>query len=157
MMMKLHVSDAGGFVDQTLTPWSVAIPHQDVNFGTNSAVIDEVERPKLEAAYVAIMAEVTKAQKLDVRCSLFIAGHTDTVGPRDKNLKLSGDRARAIAAWFRKRGLTIKVSYEGFGEDRLRVVTPDEKDEPANRRADYTLTAEGPPSVGSVVRWKEVK
>lgn len=158
MKMVLHVSDGGGFVDEILTPWSVSIPHEDVNFKTNSFDIEESERPKLDAAYEKIMEEVTKAEKLEVRCSLFISGHTDTVGPRDKNQKLSLDRARSIAAYFRKKGLSIKVSYEGFGEDRPKVRTPDETDEPQNRRADYTLTAEGPPSVGGATfRWKEVK
>jgi outer membrane protein OmpA-like peptidoglycan-associated protein len=157
MMMKLHVADPGGWTDETLTPWSVSIPHEEVNFATGSAEIPDAERPKLDGAYEAIVNEVTKAQKLDVRCSLFIAGHTDTVGSRDKNQRLSVDRARAIAEYFRKKGLTIKVSYEGFGEDRPKVQTADETDEPANRRADYTLTAEGPPSVGQTFRWKEAK
>ena len=157
MMMKLHVSDPGGWADETLTPWSVSIPHEEVNFASGSSEITEAERPKVDAAYEAIVAEVNKAQKLEVRCSLFIAGYTDTVGSRDKNQKLSVDRARSIAAYFRKKGLTIKVSYEGFGEDRQKVPTADETDEPANRRADYTLSAEAPPSLGQTFRWKEVK
>lgn len=157
MMMKLHASDGGGFVDETLTPWSVSIPHEEVNFATNSAVIGESERPKLNDAYEKIAAEVVKAQKLGVRCSLFISGHTDTVGSRDKNQKLSVDRAKAIASYFHAKGLTIKVSYQGFGEDRPKVQTLDETDEPANRRADYTISAEGPPSMGQVFQWKEAK
>lgn len=157
MMMKLHVSDEGGFVDETLTPWSVSIPHEEVNFATNSAAIDESERPKLNDAYEKIAAEVTKAEKLGVRCSLFIAGYTDTVGSREKNQRLSLDRAKAIAGYLRSKGLTIKVSYQGFGEGRPKVQTPDETDEPANRRADYTISAEGPPSMGQVFQWKEAK
>ncbi len=157
MKMQLHVADAGGWADETLTPWSVSIPHEEVNFATGSAVIPESERPKLDAAYANIAAEVEKAQRLDVRCSLFISGHTDTVGSRSSNQKLSVERAQAIASYFRRQGLAIKVSYEGFGEDRPKVQTPDETDEPANRRADYVLSAEAPPSLGQVFRWKEVK
>jgi outer membrane protein OmpA-like peptidoglycan-associated protein len=157
MMMKLHVSDPGGFVDETLTPWSVSIPHEEVNFATGSAVIGDGERPKLDDAYEKITEEVGKAQRLDVRCSLFISGHTDSVGSRTSNQKLSLERAKSIATYFRSKGLAIKVSYEGFGEDRPKVQTPDETDEPANRRADYVLSAEGPPSVGNVFHWKEVK
>ena len=36
----------------------------------------------------------------------------------------------------------------GFGEDQPAVATPDETDEPANRRADYVLKVE-PPSAGA--------
>jgi outer membrane protein OmpA-like peptidoglycan-associated protein len=58
---------------------------------------------------------------------------------------LSERRARAIAAWFRRRGFTGPVSYQGFGETALAVPTPDETDEAANRRALYILAANPPP------------
>ena len=78
--------------------------------------------------------------------TLYIAGHTDTVGNPTHNFKLSQDRARSIAAWFRKRGVKIPISYEGFGETSLAVKTADNIDEVKNRRADYILS-DGPPTL----------
>ena len=78
--------------------------------------------------------------------TLFIAGHTDTVGSASANLKLSQERARSIAGWFRKRGVRLPISYEGFGETSLAVKTADNVDEARNRRADYVLS-DGPPTL----------
>ena len=74
-----------------------------------------------------------------MKMRLYVAGHTDTVGPDAKNRKLSLDRARAIAAYFRKKGLTIPIAFAGFGEDVLKVKTADsvdEREEPPRRLRD---------------------
>jgi outer membrane protein OmpA-like peptidoglycan-associated protein len=156
MKIQLRAVDAQGFATNvTLTPWSVAIPHEEVNFASGSAVIEAGERPKLDEAYAKIFAAATKAQPF-VKCLLFIAGHTDTVGTRESNHRLSVDRARAIAVYFRQKGIKIPISYEGFGEDLPRVKTPDETAERANRRADYVLSAEEPLSKAPA-EWKAVQ
>ena len=89
--------------------------------------------------------------------TLYIAGHTDTVGSSSSNLKLSQDRARSIAAWFRKRGVKLPISYEGFGETSLAVKTADNVDEVKNRRADYVLS-DGPPTYSAAFKpsWKRI-
>jgi outer membrane protein OmpA-like peptidoglycan-associated protein len=75
---------------------------------------------------------------------LYILGHTDTVGATEANRELSLQRARSIAAYFRKRGVRLPIFYEGFGEQAPRVVTPDETAEAANRRAEYIIAVEDP-------------
>ena len=64
-----------------------------------------------------------------VKMRLYVAGHTDTVGPSAKNRKLSLDRARAIAQYFKKHGVALPIAYAGFGEDVLKVPTKDNVDE----------------------------
>jgi len=147
----------GSYWTTTLTPWSVSIPHEEVNFKTASWQIDDTETPKLEASF----AKVTLALGLhpDLRATLFIAGHTDTVGDAASNLRLSRQRALAIAGWFRQHGLTIPIAYEGFGSSVLLVRTADQVDEPRNRRVDYILSMEEPQfaSRGSFrPRWSRV-
>jgi outer membrane protein OmpA-like peptidoglycan-associated protein len=85
-----------------------------------------------------------------VKMRLYIAGHTDTVGPSAKNRKLSIDRAAAIGKYFRSKGLAIPIAYAGFGEDVLKAKTADNVDERINRRADYVLgpAAGAPPFKG---------
>ena len=82
----------------------------------------------------------------------------DTVGDAASNQGLSERRARAIAAWFRQRGFRGAVWYQGFGEGVLAVGTPDETDEPANRRAIYVLAADKPPVSDVLPRqaWKRL-
>jgi flagellar motor protein MotB len=139
-----------------ITPWSVYVPHEEVNFRTDSADIDEPEKPKLEASYARVTEALTK--HADLHVTLFIAGHTDTVGEAGYNLRLSRQRAQAIATWFRRRGLKIPVAFEGFGEYALAVKTADEVDEPRNRRVDYILSVDEPAFKSSGVRpaWRRV-
>jgi outer membrane protein OmpA-like peptidoglycan-associated protein len=142
--IDLKLTDPDGFyASVSLFPWSVYIPHEEVSFATDSAAIAASEAPKLEASYARI-AEALARHKTLGPIRLYIAGHTDTVGATDYNLGLSQRRAQAIAAWFRKRGLRLPVLYEGFGELAPLVGTPDQTDEPRNRRVDYILAVEDP-------------
>lgn len=147
MLLELRATSSDGqAVLVKLLPWSVHIPHEEVNFPTGSAEIPPAETGKLDASYGKIVAAIDKARKAqpDIAVKLFIAGHTDTVGSNADNRKLSLDRAKSIAAWFRDRGLPLPIAYAGFGEDALKVKTPDNTDEAANRRADYIVGVEEP-------------
>ncbi len=126
-----------------ITPWSVSIPHEEVNFKTDSAVIEDSEKPKLEASFKKVSEAVAKHPEIR-GVTLFIAGHTDTVGEASYNLRLSRMRAQSIARWFRARGLRIAIASEGFGEYALLVKTPDNVDELRNRRVDYILSVDEP-------------
>lgn len=143
--IELRASDTtGGFASVALFSWSVHIPHEEVVFKTDSAEIAESERPKLEASLQKINAALATHKDEFGRPTLFIAGHTDTVGGDGYNFKLSQARAQSIARWFRAHGLRIPVAYEGFGESAPAVRTADNTDEPRNRRADYILSVEEP-------------
>ena len=163
MTMKLRVSsEDGAATDVQLIPWSVTIDHEDVNFATDSSVIAPAEQTKLDASLVKI-SDVIKTSSKFMKMTLFVAGHTDTVGPSAKNRKLSLDRARAIAAYFRKQGITIPIAFAGFGEEVPKVKTADSIDEPANRRADYVIgpTGGSPPFKGAYLKarasWQQLK
>jgi outer membrane protein OmpA-like peptidoglycan-associated protein len=148
------------WVGVELFPWFVPIPHEDVNFRTGSADIDAAEVPKLEEAFTKLQEVLAKDKahgSTHGGITLHIAGHTDTVGNPSSNLKLSQDRARSIAAWFRKRGVKLPIAFEGFGETSLAVKTADNIDEVRNRRVDYILS-DGPPTYSAAFRpsWKRI-
>jgi len=155
MMMKLRAVSADGIATNVeLIPWSVTVEHEDVNFKTDSAVIERSEEAKLDAS-LAKIADVVKRSEKFMKMRLYVAGHTDTVGPDAKNRKLSLDRARAISRYFRQKGITLPIAFAGFGEDVLKVKTTDEVDERANRRADYVLGPAGaaaPPFKGPYLK-----
>jgi outer membrane protein OmpA-like peptidoglycan-associated protein len=140
----------GSYRTISIVPWSVTIPHEEVNFRTDSAQVDDPQKPKLEASYAKVTDALSKHPNLGV--TLFIAGHTDTVGEAGYNVALSRRRAQSIARWFRQRGLKIPIAYEGFGEGALLVKTADEVDEPRNRRADYILSVDEPAFKTSGIR-----
>lgn len=128
-----------------ITPWSVKIDHEEIKFDTNKAIIRESEVPLLKDSLDKIRDVLRTVEGKGLGpITLFIAGHTDTRGSDEHNLKLSRDRAESIAAWFQKQGLCVPIAYEGFGETALKKLTKDEVDEPANRRVDYILAVEPP-------------
>ncbi len=158
--ITIKVGDERGYVGLELFPWFVAIPHDDVNFRTASSDIDAGEVPKLEAAYAKLGEILAKDKDKQYRSiTLFIAGHTDTVGDGAYNLNLSRERARSIAGWFRKRGARVPIAYEGYGETALAVSTADGVDEPRNRRVDYILSNDEPmmKTSGFKPAWKRIK
>lgn len=140
--------DTFGLFSPTLSlfPWSLEIPHQDVNFPTGSAEIPPDQAAKVDAAVADIRTAIRRYGGL-VAIRLFVGGHTDSVGSAESNQALSQGRARAIARQMRRSGVKIPIHFQGFGESKPRVPTPDETDEPANRRATYILGVE-PPSPG---------
>jgi outer membrane protein OmpA-like peptidoglycan-associated protein len=146
---------AGYYAGMAVIPWKVSIPHEELNFETDSDVIRSGEVPKLEASLQKISDLSSKHKDLG-QITLFVAGHTDSVGTPEHNLTLSRRRARSIAAWFRGRGLKIPIAYEGLGESAPLVKTADEVDEPRNRRADYILALEPPRLASGEVGWKSL-
>jgi outer membrane protein OmpA-like peptidoglycan-associated protein len=154
LMLKLDAVAADGLAASVeLVPWSVEVAHEDVGFPTDSAVIEPAEATKLDASLAKIREIVGRTEKV-VKLKLYVAGHTDTVGPAAKNRGLSLARARAIAGYFRARGLALPIAVAGFGEEVLRVATPDNTDERANRRADYVIgpVSGQPPFTGPYLR-----
>lgn len=136
-------ASSGVFNGVELTPWRIDIPHEEVNFASGKWDVSPDESAKLDASYKLIQEAVAKFGSL-AELKLYVAGHTDTVGPNASNLTLSHHRARSIGQYFRKKGLRIAVYFEGFGEEALLVSTPDEKDEPKNRRAEYIIAIDDP-------------
>ena len=163
MKLKLRVAASDGVASTvTLIPWSVTVDHEDVTFASDSAKIEASEEGKLDDSLAKIQ-DIVKRSSQFLEMQLFIAGHTDTVGPNAKNRKLSEARARAIASYFRKKGLKLPIAFAGFGEEVLKAKTPDNTDERVNRRADYVLGPAGapPPFKGPYLKvkagWQSIK
>lgn len=143
----------GYYAGVAIVPWKATVPHQEVTFQTDSDAIGAAEAPKLQASLEKIRELSAKHAELG-KVTLYVLGHTDTVGSAEHNLVLSRKRARAIAAWFKARGLAIPIAYEGLGERAPLVKTPDETDEPRNRRVDYILALDAPALASTELSWK---
>lgn len=143
------------FTGVEISPWQIDIPHEEVNFDSGKSDIRAEENDKLDASYVQITDAVMKYGRL-AELKLYIAGHTDTVGKADANKALSMNRAQALGRWLRKRGLSIPIFYEGFGEGALLVGTADETDEVKNRRAEYIIAIEAPTMGPTTQQWKRL-
>jgi len=145
--MEIKVYDPfGRWTAFRLVAWYVEIPHDDVVFESGKANVQSAEAQKLDVVVKTIQNEISAFRKTLGRrdvgfdLKLYVAGCTDTVGSGADNLKLSRQRARSIASYFRGKGIKTPIFYEGYGENFLAVPTADNIAEEKNRRAVYILT-----------------
>jgi OOP family OmpA-OmpF porin len=67
-----------------------------------------------------------------------ITGHTDNVGKRTSNMKLSQARADAVRAWLVAKGIESKrMSTMGYGPDRPIVPNDTDDNKQKNRRIEF--------------------
>jgi len=152
--LVVHAED-GAYRELALHPWELDVPHEEVLFETGSAALREGEVPKLRASLKAIRAALAEVRPW-ADAQLFIAGHTDTVGSAADNARLSARRSLAIARWFVEHGLKVPVWTVGLGESALAVATPDEIDEPRNRRVAYIIAVQRP-GLPESFRWRRLR
>ncbi|MCA9688869.1 MAG: OmpA family protein [Nannocystaceae bacterium] len=156
-MVELSANgEQGQTAEYRLVPWQVEIPHVDVIFDSGKDIIKPGEAPKVDKAFDAAVKELVALERINklvnsnIQAQLYIVGYTDTVGPAGKNQALSDRRAKAIAKYFKQKGIWCEIYYAGMGERGLAVPTPDSTDEARNRRAVYLLTAQRPPAGGHI-------
>lgn len=118
------------------------IPHTDIVFDTAKYEVRRDQEHHLQESLDKILEVIQTHQRVAI--DLYITGYTDTVGSAASNDKLSLNRAKAIASWFRKHGLSIPTYYRGAGERSLAVPTPDNTPNEKNRRAVYILSNRPP-------------
>jgi len=83
-----------------------------------------------------IFAEIKRRPAVDIS----IIGHTDTVGDDKINARLSLQRAESVAALFTESVPDAdRMTVDSHGEKNLLVQTPDNTDEPKNRRVEVTI------------------
>lgn len=162
-MVKLEVvGTAGQTAEDIKVTWSVDIPHTNIKFDSGKAVIRGDQEKFVEEAAIIAMYELAglektnKAVGANLTAQLYIVGYTDTVGKASDNKRLSEGRAKAIAQYFKKKGVWCEIYYAGMGESGLLVKTDDNVDEERNRRAAYILGPQKPAAGGPIPgKWKK--
>ncbi|MBS2030896.1 MAG: OmpA family protein [Deltaproteobacteria bacterium] len=106
---------------------------QQVHFATNKAVI-------LRDSYT-LLDQVADAIKTNGLKHVVVEGHTDNVGAKDANLKLSQDRAAAVRAYLLKKGIgEDALEAKGFGDSKPIAPNMTAKGREMNRRVEFTIT-----------------
>ncbi len=101
-------------------------------FGTNSSELTEDSVKLLPE----IMAKIAKSASSDVS----IIGHTDRVGSRESNLKLSTGRAKSVFEKLLKLGANPEIfEVTSHGMENPLVDTPEGVAEPKNRRVEVVV------------------
>jgi NitT/TauT family transport system substrate-binding protein len=113
---------------------AVATKLVHINYDFDSAQLRPAEKLKLKNEYGQIVA-------MNANSRFRIVGHTDNIGDRDYNIRLSRSRARAIVDFFVETyGLSRnQFVYDGKGPDEPIAPNDSEENRALNRRAECSL------------------
>ncbi len=104
-----------------------------IQFGLNSAKID-----KRSTIILDTVADVIN-QNPRIK-KIMIEGHTDDLGKREKNIKLSQARAEAVKEYLIKVGIRPELlKAKGYGPDKPLVPNNSKKNREINRRVEFIL------------------
>ncbi len=89
----------------------------------------------------AVVADLKKIINGRQDCAISVAGFADTLGSDAVNLDVSRERAEAVAAGLKTAfaNESVEVRKVAWGERQLKVWTPDNRSEKANRRVDISV------------------
>jgi OmpA-OmpF porin, OOP family len=107
------------------------------------AVYFDTGKATLRPASYAELNELVEYLTLKPSVKIEIAGHTDSAGDDDANLKLSQARADAAKAYLVKKGIAAsRVEARGYGETRPVASNDSAEGRQKNRRTEVHIIAE---------------
>jgi outer membrane protein OmpA-like peptidoglycan-associated protein len=93
----------------------------------------------LKSSY-PLLDQIVNSMKQNPEYKLYIAGHTDNVGDKAKNLQLSKDRANAVKAYMEAKGIASdRISADGFGDEKPLVPNTTSANKAKNRRVEFEV------------------
>jgi outer membrane protein OmpA-like peptidoglycan-associated protein/Tfp pilus assembly protein PilF len=118
-----------------LTPIRVdeTVVLRNIFFATGSAELQPESRVELEK----LLSLLQKNPSIKIE----ISGHTDNVGSKESNLKLSENRASAVRQYLESKGIaTGRISTKGFGDSVPIDNNTSEEGRANNRRTEFKIT-----------------
>jgi outer membrane protein OmpA-like peptidoglycan-associated protein len=95
---------------------------------------------ELDGESAATMRDALRTIRGRGAADISVVGHTDTVGDKAYNYRLSLERARAVAKLLAAEGVDPSiVEIASHGKDNPLVSTGDQVSEPRNRRVEVTV------------------
>lgn len=95
---------------------------------------------ELTGESAARVRDVVRTIRQRASTDVSVVGHTDTVGDKPYNNRLSLERARAVAALLVSEGVARSIlEITSHGKDNPLVSTGDQVPEPRNRRVEVTV------------------
>ncbi|HEY8181873.1 MAG TPA: OmpA family protein [Thermoanaerobaculia bacterium] len=100
-------------------------------------VLFDTGKATIQPASEKCLTEMAKLLKNNPSWKLQVEGHTDNVGGKDPNVKLSQSRAEAVQGWLVSHGIEgSRLSAKGFGDAKPVADNTTEDGRAKNRRVD---------------------
>jgi OOP family OmpA-OmpF porin len=97
----------------------------------------DFDKATLKPGAEKVLLEMVKLMKVSPDLKVEIQGHTDNIGGKDYNLRLSQDRADAVKKFLVLYGIEAgRMTTQGFGFDQLVATNDKEKGRALNRRVE---------------------
>jgi outer membrane protein OmpA-like peptidoglycan-associated protein len=127
-----------------------------VEINNGCPIIEETQKKTIDKAITSLEFETGKARilsssfpALDMLAlilkeksdwNLLLEGHTDNVGEEEANLKLSEERAKAVALYLKKKGIaTERIDIKYYGESKPITSNDTEDGRKTNRRVEMSF------------------
>jgi outer membrane protein OmpA-like peptidoglycan-associated protein len=108
----------------------------------NSAILFDTKKAKLKPASEKDLSEFANVLKQYPETNLVVEGHTDNVGKKAYNKKLSENRADSVIGFLDTQGVVrARMTAVGFADDRPVGDNKTEEGRQANRRVEIQITA----------------
>jgi len=110
------------------------------NFSTNEILFD-TNKAIIKPSSFKVLDELGTILKENPTVNISITGHTDNVGKDSDNQKLSENRSRAVAEYFKTKYKISPSRLETFGKGASQPLNENvsEKDKSQNRRVEFTV------------------
>lgn len=141
---SISLPDEKAVDDLSLQPLELALARagrgegfdiESIHYRTGSA--------DLEAGSIPALRSLLSIMRENPGIRIEIAGHTDSTGPEELNLRLSEMRAEAVASWLVKQGVSSRrILTRGYGESRPVADNSTEEGRRRNRRTEITILDE---------------
>lgn len=117
-------------------PVLAALPARPASFLLYFVSGTDALTPESREALSRILDELKRRPVPDVA----VVAHTDTIGDPESNDRLSAQRAERVKTFLVEVGIpAARIQTAGRGERELLVPTPDNVDEPRNRRVEISV------------------
>lgn len=108
----------------------------------NSAILFDTGKAKLKPASEKDLADFAGVLKQYPDTNLVVEGHTDNVGKKAKNKKLSETRAESVITYLDSQGVVrARLTGVGYADDRPVGDNKTEEGRQANRRVEIQISA----------------
>lgn len=122
--------------DVPLEPIKVGSKVVMKNIFYNHDSYELLEESKIELSKLLAMLNEVKNLKIEV------SGHTDNTGTNEYNLKLSENRAKAVANYLIAHGISAaRISWKGYGESQPIADNDTSEGKAKNRRTEFKVTS----------------
>jgi len=103
----------------------------------------KTESANLEPSSLTVLENVLTMMRENPKISIEIAGHTDSTGSSEFNLKLSKLRAESVRDWLIRNGISSeRLSTKGYGETKPVADNKTEEGRAKNRRTEIRIINE---------------